>query len=470
MSRVGVDRHSGPAPILVDVASRTQWSLLGRLAERLLEAGERVVVSYDGSEGWSGPSAEDCDGVEPLDVAGLAGPMRYDAVHQVLDSRRARFLERFCGTPDYRKYLRFHRNRLATNREALRRVRPRLLIVGEDGISGNAWMIGAARERGLPVLVCPYGYGGRRDLQNALSQKRAGGELILARGRAGDRVRRKHPRWVMPTPDGPGLLFPPDFILAREKVGLGLRDPWTVHGGWADRIAVESEAMRRHYRKEGLPEGKLTLTGSVYCDVLHDALVAEPGCARAFEAGTRIAPGETRVLVALPPSFHGERAAESEFASFAELCRETLGFLAGLPDTRVTVSVHPATLAEDRRAIAETGVSLSDYYILELLPRHDLYVTCFSSTVRWAIACRKPVVNYDMYRFRLPDYEGLEGVPTEETQQGFRRVAGRLVRDEGFYGTLARAQHAVSRDWGILDGRNFERIHGLIRELAGDLG
>ncbi len=38
---------------------------------------------------------------------------------------------------------------------------------------------------------------------------------------------------------------------------------------------------------------------------------------------------------------------------------------------------------------------------LSLVPLCSLYVASVSATIRWAIACGKPVVNYDVYRFEL---------------------------------------------------------------------
>jgi hypothetical protein len=438
--------------------------LLGRLAARLIEAGDRVVVCYDGRDPRPGSAPETPEQLEAVDLRSFAAPDHRGLVRRALDVGFDRLRHGILATPDYRYHLRSLRRRLDAARAAIRQIGPRLLILGEDGIAGDPHVIKASREREIPVLVCPYGYGSRRDLENALQQKRRAGELILAEGRSGEAVRRRYPHWVMDTPDGPALLLRPDLILAREALGLGLRDPWTVHGGAADRIAVESNAMLRHYRREGLPEAKLSLTGSLYCDVLHQALEADPRHLRAFETASRINPWEVRVLVALPPSFHGER--ESEFDSFAELCRETLGFLGAQPRSRITVSVHPATLPDDRRAIEGTGVTLSDDYVLNLLPSHDLYVTCFSSTIRWAIACRKPVLNYDMYRFRLPDYSGVEGVHTVDTESEFRRIAQGLIGDPARYETVARAQRAAAEDWGVVDGRSFERLQELVRELA----
>src|SRR5262249_25945534 len=47
------------------------------------------------------------------------------------------------------------------------------------------------------------------------------------------------------------------------------KNPWTVHGGWADKIAIESEIMRDHYRREGLADSKLEMVGALAADELY---------------------------------------------------------------------------------------------------------------------------------------------------------------------------------------------------------
>ena len=172
---------TGHAPILVHAASRTQWTLLGRLAQRLAAAGEPVVLSHEGPP----PSAAipDLRGLQVADFdrEAVAAMERHVSPwpERVVPPRwRARVL----GTPAYRRFLDLHRTRLSAARDVVARLRPRLLVVPEDGVSANAWLIRAVREAGRRVLVVPYGFGSRRDLDNALEQKHRAGDLILATG------------------------------------------------------------------------------------------------------------------------------------------------------------------------------------------------------------------------------------------------------------------------------------------------
>jgi hypothetical protein len=171
------------------------------------------------------------------------------------------------------------------------------------------------------------------------------------------------------------------------------------------------------------------------------------------------------VLVSLPPSYHDSRAHLAEIPSYEEMCRRVLGFCTGLPAVDVTVSIHPNSTPAAREAIEATGATVSNEWLVSLIPRHDVFLTDFSSTIRWAIAARKPVLNYDIYKFGLRTYAEAPGVLTSER---FDDLAGALRQwsaDEGAYARAASLQRKSSRDFGRVDGRNFARLVSLLDRL-----
>jgi hypothetical protein len=136
-----------------------------------------------------------------------------------------------------------------------------------------------------------------------------------------------------------------------------------------------------------------------------------------------------------------------------------------LPNTRVTVSLHPAVGAGDRAAIAASGVTISDDYVLRLIPLHDIYVSYFSSTIRWAVASGKPVINYDAYRLGLDVYDAAPGVVTTPSVDRLMAIASGLCGDD--FAALAARQVAVAERWGMLDAPAMPRILAEIDRLAG---
>jgi len=336
-----------------------------------------------------------------------------------------------------------------------------LLVVPEDGVSGNAPFIKAAHETDVPVLTAPYGNGSYRDLEDALARKKEQNDLRMARGIDGLLVRLLYPKWVKKGCFSGAVLFPAGIIIVREFLGMSLRDPWCVNGGYSDKIAVESRAMQKFYDDEGVPRDKCALTGTVYADILYHAMQSDTAYVKAFENAARIEDGVTRILLSWPPSYHAGRAHLCAFDSYEDLTRAVFTHLAGMDNVKVSVSLHPAASDEARAIIADCGFDLSEEYVIDLIPKHDVFISCYSSTTRWAIAAAKPVVNYDFYGFGLPVYDGCKAVLTMRGFDEYKEALEKLCNDRGCYAEMAAAQKAISAEWGMMDGKNAGRIHDL---------
>ena len=140
------------------------------------------------------------------------------------------------------------------------------------------------------------------------------------------------------------------------------------------------------------------------------------------------------------------------------MTRDFFAWMQTLPGCDLTVSLHPAVSSVGRQAIEESGLAPDERYVIDLIPQHDIFVTYFSSTIRWAIACGKPVVNYDAYRLSLDVYDSAPGFANARDFSHFRESLSRLVRVSGAFEELASRQSAVAEQWGTLDGRCNERI------------
>ena len=102
----------------------------------------------------------------------------------------------------------------------------------------------------------------------------------------------------------------------------------------------------------------------------------------------------------------------------------------------------------------------------ELVPLCDFFVASISSTIRWAIACGKPVLNYDVYRYRyVDDFGKVGGVLTVEEQGDFLAALNRLAEDKDYLREMSAKQRALSERWSYLDGKCCARMVALVREL-----
>ena len=116
------------------------------------------------------------------------------------------------------------------------------------------------------------------------------------------------------------------------------------------------------------------------------------------------------------------------------------------------------------RHIETANVRIAARRTSELVPLCDLYVASVSSTIRWAIACGKPVINYDVYRYRYTDFLNLDGVLVIEEQSEFREIVRRLDNEPDELAQLRERQEAVAPRWGFLDGRCSDRILQLLEQ------
>lgn len=355
--------------------------------------------------------------------------------------------------------------RLAAAKSLLKQIKPAVMVVAEDGVAGPLALITAAQASAVPVVVLPYGYGTERDFEIALEAKARRGELEMPEGPHGEAIKKFAPEWIKQGEFAGALLFPPEYIVALESAGMRLRNAWVVHGGTADRLLVESPHMLEVYRAEGLPPEKLVLTGSPYGDFVLEGLAKDPAARVAFRRPHRI-DGRCRILVSWPPSYHDQRGDRSEFRTYAEMTEAVLSGLRRLPNTRVTVSIHPAATADQRDAVRATGADVSDEYVVRLIPRHDVYVSYYSSTIRWAVASGKPVLNYDAYQLGLDVYDQAPGVITTASIETLLQQAALLAGSDEAFGRLAKLQIDVASRWGMLDEPAMPRILAELEQLV----
>ena len=121
---------------------------------------------------------------------------------------------------------------------------------------------------------------------------------------------------------------------------------------------------------------------------------------------------------------------------------------------------------EDIQYIEQWGVKIARDNTAALIPLCDVYVASISATIQWAIACGKPVLNYDVYRYHYNDYLGVDGVIAVEDREQFLAALRQLTGDPAYYREIAARQAGFAERWGKLDGRAGERLLQLFERLG----
>ena len=277
-----------------------------------------------------------------------------------------------------------------------------LLVLAEDNAAySSAEWIEAGHSLGIPSVIVPFTVANAIEPAQALLNNPA----HRVSGLCGKLVAALYPNWIYEHGGRRLVRLPPPRALARQWLGLAPPLPWIINSGKADAIAVESEFMLDYYRREGLPEGQLVLCGALYDDILADQLANAVARRQQLHGRLGLDPGRKLVLCAMPPDQLAVAGDRCDFRRYRELVKFWAETLAQLRGCNVVVRAHPRTRLEEIEFIRPLGLTIVEDDTASLVPLCDIYVASVSATIRWAIACGKPVVNYDVYRYRYVDYD-----------------------------------------------------------------
>jgi glycosyltransferase involved in cell wall biosynthesis len=341
----------------------------------------------------------------------------------------------------------------------LDRIRPALIVLPEDNVEyTTGTFVKAGRERGIPTLIIPY------TMANAIEP--AESYLNVGPYDGARRMNRLisffYPHWRYVHKGKMLVRLPNYWILAKEWLGVAPPRPWAINSSHADRVVVESEESFDYHRASGLDPRSLAVLGSPRMDELarfanraaaeREALLAELG----------LPPRRLLVVCALPPNQNPDSRPGCEFDAYPALLRCWIDALARLPDVNLVLVPHPRNGAEEMAPFRRPEIRFVAGDIARYIAVCDLYVASVSATIGLAIACGKPVVNYDVYRYDYSDFRDVPGVLTMVDRASFERTLDRLVREPEFLAQIRELQRQAAPRWGLLDGRCGER---LLREM-----
>ena len=264
------------------------------------------------------------------------------------------------------------------------------------------------------------------------------------------------------------MRVPGERVLVMESLGLAPPLPWIFNSGFADVIAIESECMKQYYLDCGVSERQLKLIGSLADDVMIDILRQKRQKRADLCLELRLNDKKPILLSSLPPDFlymKGGRP-ESDFSTYPELVEFWVKSIAKVKNFNVIVCLHPSVRYENFQYIEDWGVRIARRGTAEMVPLSDVYVANVSSTIRWAIACGIPVINYDVYRYHYTDYLDVKGVIAVEEKADFEFVLNKITKDANFYEQKILEQKHSASHWGMFDGKVGERLHQLFDAMA----
>jgi|CXWL01.1.fsa_nt_gi hypothetical protein len=359
--------------------------------------------------------------------------------------------------------LRFYRRGI---RNFLRRVKPDVIIVFEDNIETlTRIFIAVGEEMGSPSTVVPYTIPNPLEpVMNLVTnlEHRSGPWIEKAISRF------SQSQWVFEFEGKRVLRLPPFRILLMEMLGLSVPNPWVLNSGSARAIALDSEMSRRAYIDLGFPSQQLEVVGEPVGEQLFAGLSDRDALRKRLAEENAFDPVDRPLLVcAFPPDqYRGTETGAYELPDFPALVDTWMRPLLEVSrHANVLVRPHPRLNTRLLEAYETDRLKITWRPTAELVPAADLYVASISATIRWAIACGVPVLNYDCYRYRYGDYKAASGVLTLFSGDEFRAAALRFFSDPTFAEELRKQQDAVRGDWGMIDAGFPERFGRLVSRI-----
>jgi len=343
------------------------------------------------------------------------------------------------------------------------RVAPEVIILPEDLVGpATPLFIKAGHRHNIPSVILPYTISNQQEAFRSLMSNPS----YFLSNPANRFIAWFFPRWRMQEGEASLVRLPAPYIVCHELTRTVPPDPWMMNSGYANRILVENEAMLDYYRFSGLPISKMAVVGAIYDDQLAAYAADKPNKRRKLDAELGFDPTKPFLLIAgsadqtsnCPPGF--------EFADMNDFCREFATAFAPLKEHyNIAIRPHPNNLAMGE-VFAKNGIVSTLRDTAELVPICDFYVAISSATIRWAIACAIPTINYDVFHYAYDDYKKVDGVLNLDRFEDVRAALADLSPDGA---NMARLRTEIRRSaprWGMLDGKSTARIAAEIDALC----
>lgn len=358
-----------------------------------------------------------------------------------------------------------HLMRLLSAKKILKKFKPDVIIIGEDGFAADYWMITIAKKLNIPVVVLPYGLADSSYLiHKGVEERYQSGELLTTEDPVVQVVKYLYPKWIKNTRHGEVVYLPPEYILALESLNINIPDPWCLQGGIANVLLLESDSMYKRYLDEGISSNKMKIVGSVYCDVMHDVIINNKAIENAYNNYTRINNVKLNVLVCIPPSDHAGWQHNCSYESVSVFIVELKKFFEQYPDINVIYSFHPRIMEADRQQLLSLGIDDYPKFPLYAIPECDILFTCGSSLARWGLAARKLVINFDLYRFGVNDYPGIPAHLYLDQMSQLEELISKIFSDQAWYKhTLIESKRDLEC-MGTINGKAILSITNIIQE------
>lgn len=331
------------------------------------------------------------------------------------------------------------------------------ILVPED-VVGDVWplLIKAGHEEDLPTLVFPYTLANQEEafqsLRRALAHQYQYNHLAA----------RFFPGWRKKADGADIVRLPASHIMAHEWFRITPPDPWMMNSGYGNVICVDSLSSKDYFVRAGIPADKLLAVGSVSQDSLHAQLRDKQEGLKKLRRELELSDVKPVALISGCPNQLAGSVPYCQFSSIEEIADHVGQAVSVLRDSyHLVVRPHP-NFPIFGELLKPWGVISTMIPTAHLVPLSDLFIAFASATIRWAIACGVPTINYDVFHYDYGDFGMVKGVQTVSGAEDFIHAVRQMEPGCEKYREEKARINTDATYWGMLDGRCAERIDEVI--------
>lgn len=337
----------------------------------------------------------------------------------------------------------------------LKQQRPSAMVVIQDTLLLERFLVRAANTRGLPTLVVQWAFSYPQAMYDRLR--------AIQYAPARPKQARSSLRQLL-TPLTRGA-----YQLALGALGLRFDLVESYGGGEAERFAVMGAAFREQFLAQGVRKKEIAVTGHPTHDIVYQRAQSINADARAAIRRQYGLPLDASVaLYATQPVLWRKVITHETLEANVRAMATAISQLDGCT---LALKLHPredpadyafcATLDPPVQVIAQAEMP-------DLIAACDLFISSSSSTVLLAMLLDRPIltVNFDAVP-HFDQFEPIGGTVHVRTHAAFAEAARVLLTDAVARDRLQAQRQDVVARYTRFDGRAAERIAGVV---AGALG
>lgn len=341
---------------------------------------------------------------------------------------------------------------------------PNLVVLPEMNWGySHAIFIDYCRCNNVPLLILPYTIAGRQEwIASFKDDNECQVEGVFKR-----LVALAYPKWTLEFGERK-LILPLRWILSCELMAVEPSDPWLTNSGPFGCVAVDNEITRDFYQQEGIDVTNWKVLGSLVEDRLYQVGRNKETHKRQLAGHYRVMAEKRWVVIAIPPDqFDSVNTESLQFNNYQALSKAIVEGVTQATGNGwdVIINLHPRCDRRSACVLEEAGGILVEESLETLLPLADIFVASVSATIRWAIACGIPTINFDVYRYRYKDFKSFPGVIEVFDYEDYLQQFRKMIETPGWLLCLREMQRQDSDRLFKLDGHGKARTLALVSDL-----